>query len=146
MIDLHTHLLPNIDDGASDISEALIMTKLLKEEGIKGAVCTPHYDPTSMSLNDFTSLRAKSLNLLKETCIPLIPASETYLHEYLFYNCNLDPLTIENTNYLLIELPFTKKWGNDIYKSLEKLMIYFDVIPIIAHIERYPAASKKKYK
>ena len=41
MIDLHTHLLPNIDDGASDISEALIMTKLLKEEGIKGPYVRP---------------------------------------------------------------------------------------------------------
>lgn len=146
MIDLHTHILPNIDDGASNIQEAVKMTNLLLQQGVDGAVCTPHYYPTQMSIEDFTNRRNKAMGLMKEAKIPLILASETYLHECLLYFSSLEPLKIDNTNYLLLELPFERRRKKSMFSTLESLINRFDIIPIIAHIERYPAIKEKYIK
>lgn len=143
MIDLHTHILPNIDDGARNKSEALKMIELLSSQGVSGAVCTPHYYSTKMPLDEFIYRRDKAMGLLKESKIPLILASETYLHESLLYYSDLEPLKIDNTNYLLFELPYERKWKDSLYSTLKSLIYQFDVIPIIAHIERYKSINKK---
>ena len=43
MIDLHSHILPGIDDGSKDINETIEMARLAVSEGIKTIICTPHY-------------------------------------------------------------------------------------------------------
>ena len=43
MIDLHTHILPDIDDGARDVETSLALIKAEKEQGVKEIVFTPHY-------------------------------------------------------------------------------------------------------
>jgi len=146
MIDIHTHILPGIDDGAKNIDESLKLIELLHEQGVAGAVCTPHYYPYLMDINEFVNRRKEALNLIFESKIQLYSASETYLHEYLFHNSNLDFLTVENTDYLLLELPYIKKWDKNIFETIERLTIHFCIIPIIAHIERYPAAGKRDIK
>lgn len=143
MIDIHTHILPNMDDGARTIEEAIKMTELLFQQGVRGAVCTPHFDPSRIALDEFIYRRTEAMSLMKEAKIPLFPASETYLHEFLFYYMDLKPLTINNTSYLLIELPFDKKWNSNTYDMIENIIIHYDIIPIIAHIERYPAVRIK---
>lgn len=142
MIDLHTHILPGIDDGAKDIEEARNMTENLFLQGVTTAVCTPHFNPARMSLDTFLSKRKGAYELLSETRIKLIEASETYLHDYLFHYNDLSSLCIGNTNYMLLELPFDKKWPPSILIDIEKLRYYYDVIPIIAHVERYQQIIK----
>lgn len=139
MIDIHTHILPFIDDGACDLNEAYELIKLLDEQNVQTAVCTPHFNPTKVSLDEFFHKRDKSLSLLVESKINLIPASETALHPYLFHYPDIDGLCIKNTRYLLVELPFDKKWDNPVFDMLERLCSFYNVIPIIAHVERYPA-------
>lgn len=139
MIDLHCHILPGIDDGATDLQEALALEEQLLRQGVDKVVCTPHFDPTSISLESFIETRTTSLNMLKASKLILLPASETRLHEYLFHYPDLLDLCIPSTRYLLIEMPFTKRWLNKTWTLLQKLMDDYDIIPIIAHIERYPA-------
>lgn len=146
MIDLHTHILPGIDDGARDREESLLLIDNLYDQGIDAVVCTPHYYPFETALDDFVYKREKAMGYMGKVKTKLIPASETYLHEYLFNYNSLTPLTVGNTKYLLLELPFNKKWDDGIYEAIEKLIIYFNIIPIIAHIERYPAAKKRNIK
>jgi protein-tyrosine phosphatase len=143
MIDIHTHILPDMDDGARSIEEAIKMTELLWQQGVRGAVCTPHFDPSQIALDEFINRRTIAMSLMKEAKIPLFPASEIYLHEFLFYYNSLEAVTINNTRYLLLELPFDKKWNNKIYEMIGNLILHFDIIPIIAHIERYPAIRRK---
>lgn len=138
---MHTHLLPYMDDGAKDLKEALKITEQLWEQGVGGAACTSHFDPAGERLEDFVNRRNNAMEQMYESKIVLYPASETYLHEYLLYYDSIAPLCIGNSNYLLIELPFTKQWGSELYSLIKKLMIRFDIIPIIAHAERYPASS-----
>lgn len=143
MIDFHTHVLPGIDDGARDIIEANGMLELLKEQNITHVICTSHFDPSRMTLQEFVEKRANSISQINRSIIPLIPASETMLHPYLFHYPDISELCIENTKFLLIELPCIKKWDEDIYKTIERLISYYDITPIIAHIERYPEVIRK---
>jgi protein-tyrosine phosphatase len=142
MIDIHTHILPGIDDGAKDKEEALVMTENLFLQGVTAAICTPHFNPARMPLDTFLTNRKSAYNLLSDTKVNLIEGSETFLHEYLFHYNDLSQLCAGNTNYMLLELPFDHKWPSSILPSIEKLCYYYDIIPIIAHVERYPQISK----
>jgi len=142
MIDIHTHILPAIDDGASGKEEALALIEALLAEGVKTAVCTPHFDPTDRSLQDFVISRTQALQGLGSVPIRLVAASESFLHDYLFHYADLGPLCIDKTNYLLLELPFFVRWDDHLYTMVGNLISYYNIIPIIAHIERYPATRK----
>ncbi len=144
MIDLHTHILPNIDDGARDVDTALKMTEALYSQSITKAVCTPHYDPSRTPMEEFVKKRALAFAKLKESRIQLILASETILHEYLFHYCDLSELCIENTRYLLLELPYLMKFDRKVFEAINRLIDYYNIIPIIAHIERYPSIRQKQ--
>ena len=57
MIDLHCHLLPGIDDGATDLEDALAMARVACADGITTLACTPHiypglYDNTAEIIHD----------------------------------------------------------------------------------------------
>ena len=146
MIDLHTHILPQIDDGASNVDTALKMTEALYADHIQKAVCTPHYDPSSTSLEDFVKKRTLALSMMGASLVQLIPASETIFHEYLFHYNDLSELCIENTRYLLLELQDQNKCDQVFFENLSKLINYYDVIPIVAHIERYHFVKRKQIR
>jgi protein-tyrosine phosphatase len=146
MIDIHTHILPNIDDGASDVETALQMTEALYSQNIRIAICTPHYDPSRTSVEEFIKKRTVALSRMRDSRIKLIPASETILHEYLFHFSDLNELCIENTRYLLLELPYLGKYDSKIFENINRLIDYYNIIPIIAHIERYHAIKQKQVK
>ena len=141
MVDLHTHILPNIDDGAQSVEESLLLIQSLLNQSISKVVCTPHFNPTQLSLEDFVKRRDQSMSLLKEANITLIPGSETILHEYLFHYPDLNGLCIGNTRYLLTELPYCK-WNDKTYELLERFISYYNICPLIAHIERYTSVKK----
>lgn len=144
MIDLHTHLLPYIDDGACNLQEALHMAEDLYTQKVFDAVCTPHFDPSVMPLQDFIEKRASAMASMASSRLHLISASETMLHEYLFHYPDLSELCIAGGRYLLLELPYDRKWDAVIYEMVKRLMDHYDITPVIAHIERYPAAKRTK--
>lgn len=144
MIDFHTHILPGIDDGAKDIAQSKSMIGLLAYQNINCAVCSPHFYPSQISLQEFLNKRDKALLSLGKCEISLVPGSETMLHSYLFHYPDITRLCIENTRYLLLEMPFTPRWGSEIYAMIEKLITYHEITPIIVHIERYPVTIKSE--
>lgn len=144
MIDIHTHILPYIDDGAKDIAEALKMTECLKQQLVHMAICTPHFNPTKNSIEDFVKKRKKALEAMYDSKITLISGSETLYHEMLYQYSDLDHICIHNTKYLLLELPYKEHWRDSDLDCINKLINLFNIIPIIAHIERYKILWKKK--
>lgn len=144
MIDVHTHILPGIDDGANDKEESFCLIEMLKKQGVTGIICTPHFNAATSSMADFIENRKKAFQSLSDTDIKLIKASETYYHDYLFHYNDLTPLCIEKTNYLLLELPLDKKDISEYIKGIERLYYYYNVIPIIAHVERYKYIARSK--
>lgn len=139
--DIHTHILYGVDDGAENIHESLELIKTEISTGINTIVLTPHFDAYNDSLDIFKEKCKDSYNnLLKNTDrqnINLLLGSETFYSSALLYYHTLRPLCINGTSYLLIEFSTDMKFNKNFFVQFEKLIIKFDIVPIIAHTERY---------
>ena len=62
--DIHSHILPGIDDGAKDITESAELINFMKKEGITEVIATPHFYPNEMSLGDFLEHRNNAYETL----------------------------------------------------------------------------------
>ncbi|MBR4241011.1 MAG: hypothetical protein IKR97_02195 [Eubacterium sp.] len=150
LIEMHSHILPGIDDGAKNVEISLKMIERLKEQGAQKILLTPHYYSDTISLDDFLRKREAAYNtLIKE--VPsgypeLIPAAEVYISPYLFNNKSIKDLCVGNSNYVLIEHPFSARFDDSDYDRLLNLYCDYKVRPILAHIERYKALMEDKYK
>lgn len=139
MIDIHTHILPGIDDGAKTEADSLEMARTAVTEGIHTIVATPHhkngvFENTRENILTYT----KILNeLLKEEGIPLelIPGQETRIHGDMVEDVQKgEMLPINDTKYVFVELP-----SRDIPRYTQQLLYDIQVsgyIPIIVHPER----------
>jgi len=138
-VDVHSHLIPGIDDGAKSMSESISLIKKLKELGFKKLVITPHimrdkYPNTSERiLSGFEELKNE---LHKQNIsIELAVASEYFLDQYFLELVSKRDLLTFGNNYLLFELSYTQK-----PISLESAifeMISAGYKPVLAHPERY---------
>ncbi|MBR6729073.1 MAG: hypothetical protein IKL80_02835 [Clostridia bacterium] len=140
MIDFHAHVLPGIDDGARDVDEALMLLASQKAQGIHTVVATPHYTQ-EIPIEDFVKARSEALELLmampEASELPkVVSAAEVSLFYGLSELSDISQLCIENTNYMLIEMPFSF-WCGWEYTELYNLIALRGIRPIIAHLDRY---------
>ena len=145
MIDTHSHILPGLDDGSRNIDESIAMLKILKEQGITHVIATPHFKMTdkSNSIDEFITKRNKSYQELKNEIdrqgldLPKIFLGAEVLLTMDFVEArNKEKLCIENTNIMLIELPYYE-WQSWILRMLSDLCNDNNIEPIIAHADRY---------
>ena len=149
MIDIHTHIISNIDDGCKSIDDSLKTIKKLKELGFSKIILTPHYmiGSNHQANND---IKITKYNELKELVKKENVDIELYLGNEIYINNDIVNLIINkeiyplnDTKYLLIELPlYNEINGIEDYLYELKLKGY---IPIIAHPERY-LYFQKNYK
>ena len=143
MIDFHAHILPGADHGSKNIETSLKQVSLAKRAGISTIVATPHFYMNSDSVEKFVERRDKAYNeltnALKESNIEMniIKASEVTLEVDLFNIKDFAPLCIDNTNYMLLEMPMDLNWTPWHYSAVDEL-VAIGIEPIIAHINRYP--------
>ncbi|MEC0089204.1 tyrosine-protein phosphatase [Paenibacillus macquariensis] len=139
MIDIHTHILPGVDDGAQDWHDTLNMARAAVEEGITTLIATPHhangkYNNTAIEVIEHT----RHINeQLKKEGVPLSVRSgqEIRLHgDWLEAWYRMELLTLADSRYVLIELP-SSRIPKEIYELIYELNI-IDLKPIIAHPER----------
>lgn len=140
ILDIHTHVLPSLDDGPSSLEESLEMLKIIDASGIDGVILTPHFDFARDELEDFIQVRDKAyralLELVKENQLNI----DLYLGCEIMYSSNLShynlgQLSLAKTDYLLIELP-VRRSPIMLIKTLNKIMNQGYIV-ILAHVERY---------
>lgn len=144
-IDFHTHILPQIDDGANTLNVSLDMLQLLEAQHVDTVVLTPHYYSHRKPLDEFLAQREEAYEKLIAAYngnITLHLGAEVYFSDYLFNNCDLSPLCIRGTRSILIELPYNKKIERGTVEKIDRLIAEYAVTPILAHIERYPSLIK----
>ena len=143
MIDLHCHIIPAVDDGADSYDEALSMISAARETGTKKMIVTPHYYnkyqcTVESNRKDITERFFKLKEQVEEEEIPI----ELYLGSEQFGITNISSLiekdeliTLNNSRYLLIEFDF----NDDIQrvKYVISQLTEHDIVPVIAHPERY---------
>ena len=146
MIDFHTHILPNIDDGSRSIDETFNLIKEAKEVGFDGIILTSHYIEnfyeTDVPERDVW-VKAISENLgAKGIDADLYLANEIYISENMMGLLEQQKAsTINNSCYVLFELPMNEEPLNlyDVIYSLQENKL----IPILAHPERYSFVQKE---
>lgn len=140
MIDLHTHLIPNVDDGADSIEETLRLANAAVQEGIRHTVLTPHHNRYWVTnvKEDVLRLTKKVEEEINKAGIPLTvsPSQEIRMNEefidHLFSDRYL-PLD-ESGRYYLVEFSWSEM-PSFAYDYL-KQMIDAGITPVIAHPER----------
>ncbi len=137
MVDIHTHILPSIDDGAKSEEESLAIIKKAKQMGITDIFLTPHYIVGS----SYKANNKKKEDLIKALSdkvegIHLYIGNEIYFdRDMLSYLKKGEMATLNHSKYLLFELPMHQKVSNlfDIIFELKAK----GYLPILAHPERY---------
>ena len=81
MIDLHTHILPGMDDGAKDVDMSLQMLRMQREQGVHTVALTSHFYPSKESAERFFRRRAESEKMLTQTILELSNEEQKKLPE-----------------------------------------------------------------
>jgi len=140
MVDMHSHVLPGIDDGAQNPEESIVLIKKMMELGIKKIIATPHimadyYRNTAETIN--ASLAILKAELKKQKInIPIEAAAEHYFDETFEERIDDNKLMTMGDNYVLFEFSFVSKPPNAL-PVVQKLKA-LGYKPILAHPERYP--------
>lgn len=144
-IDVHCHVIPNIDDGAENISVSLEMCRIAQMDGTHGIIATPHYIHGTIS-NTKALVHQKVSELkdyLRDNAIDLeiYPGCEAFISPELPQLVSTGQVcTLNNTRYILIELPMN---SIPIYTMDVIYQLKLDgFIPVIAHPERNLNISK----
>lgn len=149
MIDFHSHLLPEIDDGSKSIEETIKMLAQEYEQGVCQIVATPHFYASRNSVEHFLKQRGKSLERVRAAMegkewIPVIyPGAEIYYFPEMGKAEQLKKLCVEGTRLLLVELPFCQ-WTKDMLRDIRHLIEKQNFNVVLAHVERYYGFQKDR--
>ncbi len=139
-VDMHSHLLPNLDDGLTSMEDTIEFAKRLHDLGYKKLICTPHILPGVHENSPATILPKlqEVKQAFKENNIDIkIEAAAEYMVSIEFQTAinNNEQLLTFGDNYILIEMSYA-------YPSQNIAQVIFDLRikgykPILAHPERY---------
>ena len=113
-IDIHSHLLPGVDDGSQTIEDSLYLIKKAIEDGIEYIVLTPHYIKNGefrLKRNEIAKRyqEFKQIVLDNNLDIKLLLGNELYIHQDLDEMIlNKEVCSLTNTSYVLVEFTFDK--------------------------------------
>lgn len=146
MIDIHSHILPGIDDGSKNINMTLEMLRQAVEDGTKKIIATPHFcrEYAEEPYENVKEL-VKKLNILiksENLNIDVYHGQEIYYTHELLENLKSGEIgSLNDTKYLLIELPM-HKFDEEVFDVFYELRVsgYFVVL---AHPERYSQIIKE---
>lgn len=145
MLDIHSHILPGVDDGSKSLDESVKILEMMKEQGITDVIATPHFYAFRENLEEYLKKIQYSYNQLK-SYIEGMNLPNVFLGTEVLYYYNIGEsesvynFTFGNTMYLLLELT-NSSIGADLFKDIRNLRDKKGIIPVIAHIERYHKSS-----
>lgn len=151
MIDLHTHILCGMDDGAATAEDSLRLLRMEREQGVTAVVLTPHFYRDRARPEHFFAAREKAMDALRfrldaldeaerQSLPRLIPAAEVAWRPNMDTWEQPERFCFPGTRNMLLELPFTR-WDRGLCDQLYNMMNRTGITPVLAHIERYLAAQ-----
>ena len=138
MIDIHAHIIPNIDDGSKSMENSVAMLKTSASIGVTDIICTPHYRE---GYKNTPSIIESAFNELKEKAKELNIPVNLYLGEEIFVGKDIKKelsekkvLTLNGSKYILLEFDY------NINSEISEIVYELSRIgysPIVAHVSRY---------
>lgn len=148
IVDMHSHVLPGIDDGAATPADSIVLIKKMMALGIKKIIATPHIMIDFYRNNRETITNALEIlkaELKKENiAIDIEAAAEHYFDETFEPRIDKHQLMTMGDNYVLFEFSFINPPPN--YIQVVQKMKNLGYRPILAHPERYPYMNLEMYK
>lgn len=147
MVDIHSHIINEIDDGSKSIDMTINMLKKSEQSGTTDIIATPHFmrGRFEVEYKDVVKKVEELKKIVKENNIDIniYAGQEVYYSRKLieYYNDKIIG-TINNTKYMLIELPMLEFNIDEVINTIYELQIR-GIVPIIAHPERYKQFIKK---
>lgn len=147
IIDVHSHILPGMDDGSSSEAESLRMLKMAARQGVTGVIATPHYSPEYSNRNPY-EIRLACKQLEQKAREKIHPDFSIYPGQEILYNQEIpeklqagEVLTLAGSRYVLVEfMPWVP------YSEMQRCvrtLIQYHYRPIFAHVERYDVLREK---
>lgn len=138
--DIHTHLLPGVDDGSPDIARSLRLLRMAWENGTRTVILTPHY--RGRFKKNTPAMLEESFRWLQEMARSEVPGLKLYLGQEIAYEYDAPEamhsgrvLTVNGSVYALLEFRTNSLRSQLITGVSETLRCGFT--PIVAHVERY---------
>lgn len=146
-LDIHSHILPGVDDGSKDMDTTMQMIGQAYDEGVRYMVATPHFYPGHKNA-DSVQIKQVFEAVIKESamCYPdmtLMLGNEIYYKDEVIKILSQgDIYTLNASRYVLVEFNVAMEFEK-IAQAVRKLTMkgYY---PILAHVERYAALYKKE--
>lgn len=147
-VDIHSHILPEVDDGARSMEESIAMLEMAYEEGIRTIFATPHYGVPGLDIDiDDCKAKVQSLRAYIEGH-PELEGMKIHLGNEILYHTGVSneikegkALTLGSSNYVLIE--FYTSADYSVLTACAHEMKMAGYSPIYAHIERYHCLREK---
>lgn len=143
VLDTHSHVLPAMDDGATDVNVSLAMLSEAWSQGVRKMAATPHFYADREAPDSFFERRERAVaELIRGGYHPDIEHPLLYIGaEVAFFSGmsrtkQLPELCLGGSRNLLIEMPF-ERWSESVISEILELQPATGIRPIIAHIERY---------
>ena len=147
MVDIHCHILPDVDDGADSMEDALQMARMAAASGVRTILATPHCNLPLSEEKNYISMELRDqfvalARAVKRAGIPLsiLPGAEVFctpeVPELLDQRLLLG---LAGTRYLLVEFFFDE--SPDFMNAILRAIAVRGMIPVVAHPERYDAVQ-----
>lgn len=140
IIDLHSHILPEFDDGSPSLEMSKQMIQEAKKQGTQLLCSTSHYYEERESIDQFVSRRQEKIDLLMQEGlheqIQLVQGAEVAFFDGISQNPDTRKLTLGNTKTILLEMPFTD-WKSYQVQEVISLALDRQYHIILAHPERF---------
>ena len=144
-VDIHSHILPGIDDGAKNTEESLALISKIKDLGFIKIICTPHtYPGLYENTNESIKESYKRLNNKIKDEINIDYASEYMLDSTIIEKAQSRNLLCLKDNFVLVEMSFISK-PIGLYEIIYEIKVN-GYTPILAHPERYLFLRQSEYQ
>ena len=140
MTDLHTHILPAMDDGAADLAQSRAMLRAQHRQGVETVVLTPHFYRVDETVETFLERRARSWEQLQSSlpagCPNLILGAEVTWYHGIMDEPRIQDLCLGESGCILLEMPL-RPWSETLIEQVYQFAGVTGTTPILAHVERY---------
>ncbi len=141
LFDIHTHILPRMDDGAGSSAESCAMLRLLKQQGVDAVIATPHFRGDKDTLHGFFARReACYAQLMKyydrESMPEIYLGAEVRYFKGITESPDFPKLALGRSPYILLEPPYGA-FPAGMAAELEHFVNAVEEKLIIAHVDRY---------
>lgn len=140
IIDFHSHILPNIDDGSDSVETSLLMIDAMLNQGVDTVVATPHFYAHKDRIETFLQKRQNAFEALKKSLpnesLNIVVGAEVAYFSGISKAQEITDLTIDKAEVLLLEMPF-QVWNEEIIGEVRRLIYSRKLTVMIAHLDRY---------